>query len=239
MSDKPFYKRILLKLSGEALMGDQDFGIDPKMLEFVAKEVDSLVKQGVQVALVIGGGNIFRGVSLASSGMDRVAGDHMGMLATAINSLAMQNALENQGMDVRVMSALPIQQMCDDYVKRDAVRHLNEGRVIILSTGTGNPFFTTDSAASLRGMEIGADVVIKATNVDGVYDADPRNNPDAKMFSTLDYDQVIADKLNVMDTTAIVLCRDQKMPIRVCNMNHSGLLEKIVVDGEHHGTLVQ
>jgi len=220
-------------------MGDQDFGIDPKMLEFVAKEVDSLVKQGVQVALVIGGGNIFRGVSLASSGMDRVAGDHMGMLATAINSLAMQNALENQGMDVRVMSALPIQQMCDDYVKRDAVRHLNEGRVIILSTGTGNPFFTTDSAASLRGMEIGADVVIKATNVDGVYDADPRNNPDAKMFSTLDYDQVIADKLNVMDTTAIVLCRDQKMPIRVCNMNHSGLLEKIVVDGEHHGTLVQ
>jgi len=239
MSDKPFYKRILLKLSGEALMGDQDFGIDPKMLEFVAKEVDSLVKQGVQVALVIGGGNIFRGVSLASSGMDRVAGDHMGMLATAINSLAMQNALENQGMDVRVMSALPIQQMCDDYVKRDAVRHLNEGRVIILSTGTGNPFFTTDSAASLRGMEIGADVVIKATNVDGVYDADPRNNPDAKMFSKLDYDQVIADKLNVMDTTAIVLCRDQKMPIRVCNMNHSGLLEKIVVDGEHHGTLVQ
>jgi len=239
MSDKPFYKRILLKLSGEALMGDQDFGIDPKMLEFVAKEVDSLVKQGVQVALVIGGGNIFRGVSLASSGMDRVAGDHMGMLATAINSLAMQNALENQGMDVRVMSALPIQQMCDDYVKRDAVRHLNEGRVIILATGTGNPFFTTDSAASLRGMEIGADVVIKATNVDGVYDADPRNNPDAKMFSTLDYDQVIADKLNVMDTTAIVLCRDQKMPIRVCNMNHSGLLEKIVVDGEHHGTLVQ
>ncbi|MBF0264657.1 MAG: UMP kinase [Gammaproteobacteria bacterium] len=239
MSSKPFYKRILLKLSGEALMGDQDFGIDPKMLDFVAKEVNNLVQQGVQVALVIGGGNIFRGVSLASGGMDRVAGDHMGMLATVINSLAMQNTLENHGMDVRVMSALPIQQMCDDYVKRDAVRHLQQGRVIILTAGTGNPFFTTDSAASLRGMEIGADVVIKATNVDGVYDSDPRNNPDAKMYSNLSYDQVIAEKLNVMDTTAIVLCRDQEMPIRVCNMNHSGLLEKIVVDGEHHGTIVE
>jgi len=239
MSKSPFYKRVLLKLSGEALMGKNDFGIDPEMLNFVAHEVNELQQAGVEIALVIGGGNIFRGVSLASAGMNRVAGDHMGMLATVINSLAMQNALENMGMEVRVMSSLPIHQVCEDYVKRRAVRHLEKGRVIILTAGTGNPFFTTDSAASLRGLEIDADVVIKATNVDGVYDSDPRHNPGAVMYDELNYDEVLKNKLNVMDATAIVLCRDQGMPVRVYNMNKPGLLKKIVIDGEHLGTIVK
>jgi len=239
MSDQPKYKRILLKLSGEALMGDQGFGIAPDMLTFVANEVKALHEQGVEIALVIGGGNIFRGVGLASAGMNRVAADHMGMLATVINSIAMQSALEEQGMDVRVMSALSIHQVCEDYIRRRAVSHLSKGRVIILTAGTGNPFFTTDSAASLRGLEIDADIVIKATNVDGVYNADPKTNPNATMYKNLSYDEVLKDKLNVMDATAIVLCRDQNMPIRVYNMNKTGALQGIVVDGKHEGTLVK
>lgn len=238
MPDSNKYKRILLKLSGEALMGKGEFGIDPDMLTFVAEEVKTLSAAGIEIALVIGGGNIFRGVNLASSGMNRVAGDHMGMLATVINSLAMQNALENYGMEVRVMSALPIHQVCEDYVRRRAVRHLEKGRVIILTAGTGNPFFTTDSAASLRGLEIDADVVIKATNVDGVYDSDPKTNDQAIMYTHLNYARVLSENLKVMDATAIVLCRDQNMPIRIYNMNKPNLLKQIVLDGEEHGTLV-
>lgn len=233
------YQRILLKLSGEALMGNQSFGIDPKMIDFIADEIQSIKEHGVEITLVVGGGNIFRGVDLSSSGMNRVAGDQMGMLATVINSLALQNSLEKLGMYVRVMSALPIHQVCEDYVRRRAVRHLEKGRVIILTAGTGNPYFTTDSAASLRGLEIDADVVIKATNVDGVYNADPRKDKSAKMYHQLSYDKVLKNKLNVMDATAIVLCREQKMPIRVYNMSVPGLLKDIVVEGKSHGTLVQ
>ncbi len=239
MSDKPKYKRILLKLSGEALMGDQGFGIAPDMLSYVANEVKILHNHGVEIALVIGGGNIFRGVGLASSGMNRVAADHMGMLATIINSVAMQSALELLDLDVRVMSALSIHQVCEDYIRRRAVSHLEKGHIIILTAGTGNPYFTTDSAASLRGLEINADIVIKATNVDGVYDSDPKTNATAKMYQTLSYDEVLRNKLKVMDATAIVLCRDQQMPIRVYNMNKPGILKSIVIDGKEDGTMVK
>lgn len=232
------YQRILLKLSGEALMGDQNFGIDPQVLTYVAGEVKSLIEQGIQVGLVIGGGNIFRGVGLAASGMDRVAGDHMGMLATVINSLALQDALEKNDVPVRVMSALPIHQVCEDYIRRRAIRHLEKGRVVIFAAGTGNPFFTTDSAASLRGIEIEADIVIKATKVDGVYTDDPVKNTTATLYHTLSFDEVLDKKLNVMDATAIVLCRDHKMSIRVYNMTKKGALEKII-QGEPEGTLVE
>ncbi|MCP3849243.1 MAG: UMP kinase [Gammaproteobacteria bacterium] len=219
-------------------MGDQSFGIDPQVLTYVSQEIKSQMDRGVQIGLVIGGGNIFRGVGLAASGMDRVAGDHMGMLATVINSLAMQDALEKNGVPARVMSALPIHQVCEDYIRRKAIRHLEKGRVAIFAAGTGNPFFTTDSAASLRGIEIEADVVIKATKVDGVYSADPVKDPSATLYDTLDFDEVLDKKLNVMDATAIVLCRDHKMPIRVYNMTKEGALER-VLDGEQEGTLVQ
>ena len=232
------YQRVLLKLSGEALMGDQNFGIDPKVLTYVAREVRNLIEQGIQVGLVIGGGNIFRGVGLAASGMDRVAGDHMGMLATVINSLALQDALEKNNVPARVMSALPIHQVCEDYIRRRAIRHLEKGRATIFAAGTGNPFFTTDSAASLRGIEIEADVVIKATKVDGVYTDDPVKNPDATLYENLTYDEVLDKKLNVMDATAIVLCRDHKMPIRVYNMTKIGALER-VIRGEQEGTIVE
>ena len=232
------YQRVLLKLSGEALMGDQNFGIDPQVLTYVAHEVRNLIEQNIQVGIVIGGGNIFRGVGLAASGMDRVAGDHMGMLATVINSLALQDALEKNNVPARVMSALPIHQVCEDYIRRRAIRHLEKGRATIFAAGTGNPFFTTDSAASLRGIEIEADVVIKATKVDGVYTDDPVKNPDAIMYENLSYDEVLDKKLNVMDATAIVLCRDHKMPIRVYNMTKIGALEK-VIRGEREGTLVE
>jgi uridylate kinase len=232
------YQRVLLKLSGEALMGEQNFGIDPQVLTYVSQEVKSLIAQGIQVGIVIGGGNIFRGVGLAASGMDRVSGDHMGMLATVINSLALQDALEKSGVPARVMSALPIHQVCEDYIRRRAIRHLEKGRVAIFAAGTGNPFFTTDSAASLRGIEIEADVVIKATKVDGVYSADPVKDPDATLFHNLTYDEVLDKKLNVMDATAIVLCRDHKMPIRVYNMTKEGALNK-VINGEQEGTLVE
>lgn len=232
------YQRVLLKLSGEALMGDQNFGIDPKVLTYVSLEVKNLIEQGIQVGLVLGGGNIFRGVGLAASGMDRVTGDHMGMLATVINSLALQDALEKNNVPARVMSALPIHQVCEDYIRRRAVRHLEKGRVVIFAAGTGNPFFTTDSAASLRGIEIEADIVIKATKVDGIYSDDPVKNPDATLYHSLTYDEVLDKKLNVMDATAIVLCRDHKMPIRVYNMTKSGALDK-VIRGEQEGTLVE
>lgn len=219
-------------------MGEQNFGIDPQVLTYVSQEVKSLIAQGIQVGIVIGGGNIFRGVGLAASGMDRVSGDHMGMLATVINSLALQDALEKSGVPARVMSALPIHQVCEDYIRRRAIRHLEKGRVAIFAAGTGNPFFTTDSAASLRGIEIEADVVIKATKVDGVYSADPVKDPDATLFHNLTYDEVLDKKLNVMDATAIVLCRDHKMPIRVYNMTKEGALNK-VIKGEQEGTLVE
>lgn len=232
------YKRILLKLSGEALMGEQDFGIDPKVLERVAAEIKQLIDNNIEVALVIGGGNIFRGMSLAELGMNRTTGDHMGMLATVMNALALQDAIEHQGIQVRVMSALAIHQVCEDYIRRRAHRHLEKGRVVIFAAGTGNPFFTTDTAASLRGTEIGADIVLKGTKVDGIYSADPVKDPSATLYEKLGYDEVIEQKLAVMDTTAMVLCRDNNIPIRVFNMNKSGLMLKIA-SGEAIGTLVE
>ncbi len=228
--EAPFYQRVLLKLSGEALMGDMDYGIDPTVISRVAKEIKDLVDSGVEVAIVIGGGNIFRGQGLAEGGMDRVTGDHMGMLATVMNCLALQDAIEKQGLFSRVMSALSIHQVCEDYVRRRAVRHLEKGRVVIFGAGTGNPFFTTDSAGALRAIEIGADVLIKATKVNGVYDSDPAKNPDAKRFETLSYDEVLHRNLGVMDATAIVLCKEQNMPLRIFNLNNEGDLSKIAID---------
>ena len=238
MATKPKYQRILLKLSGEALMGDQQFGIDPEIVDRIAQEVKELHDVGIQVAMVIGGGNIFRGVSLSQQGLDRVTGDHMGMLATVINALAIQDAMESHDLYVRVMSALPIHNVCEDFIRRRAIRHLEKGRVVIFAAGTGNPFFTTDTAASLRGIEASADVVIKGTKVDGVYSSDPVKDPTAKLYEKLSYDQVIQDGLAVMDTTAIVLCRDNKIPIRVFNMNKKGALMKVIM-GEPEGTVVE
>lgn len=237
MANTPKYKRILLKLSGEALMGDDDYGINPEIIARTASEVKELVDAGIEVGMVIGGGNIFRGAGLAASGIDRVTGDHMGMLATVINALAMQDALERQDVKARVMSALKINQVCEDYIRRRAVRHLEKGRVVIFAAGTGNPFFTTDSAASLRGVEIGADVVIKGTKVDGVYSADPVKDKNATLYSCLSFEEVISQDLKVMDTTAIVLCRDYNLPIRVYNMNKAGALKRVIA-GENEGTLV-
>ncbi len=231
------YRRVLLKLSGEALMGDLDYGIQPVVIQRIAREIAEVRERGVEVAIVIGGGNIFRGEGLARSGMDRVTGDHMGMLATVMNALAIQDALESQDIFARVMSALQINEVCEDYIRRRAVRHLEKGRVVILAAGTGNPFFTTDTAASLRAIEIGADVLLKATKVDGVYDSDPVKNPDAKRFTTVSYDQVIADKLSVMDATAVVMCRDNKLPLRVFDLTEEGGLVKAMT-GEDVGTLV-
>lgn len=232
------YQRVLLKLSGEALMGEQDFGIDPAVAERIAREVKELHDVDAQVALVIGGGNIFRGVSLASAGMERATADHMGMLATVINALSLQDAMERQGLKARVMSALPIHNVCEDYIRRRAIRHLEKGRIVIFAAGTGNPFFTTDTAASLRGIEVNADLVIKGTKVDGVYNADPMKDKSATRYDKLGYDKVIEEKLAVMDTTAIVLCRDNKIPIRVFNMNQTGALMRIL-EGENVGTLVE
>jgi len=232
------YRRILLKLSGEALMGDGDYGIEPAVISRIAEEIHQLAEAGVEIGLVIGGGNIFRGAGLAQGGMDRVTGDHMGMLATVINSLAMQDALEKFGSQCRVMSALKINQVCEDYIRRRAIRHLEKGRVVIFAAGTGNPFFTTDSAASLRAIEIGAGIMLKATKVDGVYSADPITHPDAELFETLSYDEAIARKLGVMDATALVLCRDQDIPVRVFGLNTPGNLHKVVSGGDI-GTLVE
>ncbi len=231
------YRRVLLKLSGEALMGDMAYGIDPKVIDRLAGEIAELCKKGTEIAIVIGGGNIFRGTGLAASGIDRVTADHMGMLATIMNSLAMQDALERVNLHARVMSALKINQVCEDYIRRRAVRHLEKGRVVILAAGTGNPFFTTDSAASLRAIEIGAQLLIKATKVDGVYSSDPVKNKDAIRYDSLNYDEVIERKLGVMDTTAVVLCRDNHMPLRVLDMTKPGSLLK-AAQGEDEGTLV-
>ena len=231
------YRRILLKLSGEALLGDEDYGIDPVIIGRIANEVLEVRNTDVQVAIVIGGGNIFRGAGLAQSGIDRVTGDHMGMLATLMNSLALQDALEKAGADARVMSAISVHDVSEDYIRRRATRHLEKGRVVIIAGGTGNPFFTTDTAAALRAIEVGADIVLKATKVDGVYSADPKVDENARMFDALSYDEVIEGKLGVMDTNAIVLCRDQKMPIRVFNVFGVGNLMKIV-RGEKVGTII-
>lgn len=218
-------------------MGDEPYGIDPKVIERLASEVSDLCRQGAEIAIVIGGGNIFRGTGLAAAGIDRVTADHMGMMATIMNSLAMQDALERVGMHARVMSAIKINQICEDYIRRRAVRHLEKGRVVILAAGTGNPFFTTDSAASLRAVEIGAELLIKATKVDGVYSADPVSDENAVRYDKLNYDEVIERKLGVMDTTAVVLCRDNHMPLRVLDMSRPGALLK-AARGEDEGTLV-
>ena len=234
----PKYKRILLKLSGEALQGAQDFGIDPKVLDAMALEIGQLVGIGVQVGLVIGGGNLFRGAALSKAGLDRVTGDHMGMLATVMNALAMRDALERSNIKSRVMSAIPMSGIVEHYDRRRAIRHLTSGDVVIFSAGTGNPFFTTDSAACLRGIEIEADIVLKATNVDGVYDSDPKKNPDAKKFETLTYDEVLERQLGVMDLTAICLARDHNMPLRVFNMVSPGIMGKIMVGGTDGTTIL-
>ncbi len=238
MSASPvLYRRVLLKLSGEALMGELDYGIDPAVIRRIASEISEVRELGVEVAVVIGGGNIFRGAGLARAGMDRVTGDHMGMLATVINALALQDALESINVYVRVMSALKIHEVCEDYIRRRAIRHLEKGRVIILAAGTGNPFFTTDTAASLRAIEIGADVLMKATKVGGVYDSDPKLNDEASLFDTVSFDKVLIDKLQVMDATAVVMCRDNNLPLRVFSMNEDNALVRAMTDSEV-GTLV-
>ncbi|NND92046.1 MAG: UMP kinase [Granulosicoccus sp.] len=235
---RPAFERVLLKLSGEALMGEMDYGIDPHYIRRLASEVKAISDAGVQVAMVLGGGNIFRGAGLAEAGMDRVTGDHMGMLATVINCLSMQDALENQGAFCRVMSALPINAVCEDYIRRRAVRHLEKGRIVLFAAGTGNPFFTTDSAASLRAVEVGADVMIKGTKVDGIYDKDPLRHSDAVKYETVGYDEAVQKRLGIMDTTAIVMCRDNNLPVKVFNMNNSGDLMRLIM-GEKIGTTVK
>ena len=237
MSTKPVYRRILLKLSGEALVGEEGFGIDPKVLDRMAQEIKELVEKDVQVGVVLGGGNIFRGAPLAEAGMNRVVGDHMGMLATVMNGLAMRDALHRAHVNARLMSAIPLKGVCDDYSWAEGISLVKSGRVVIFSAGTGNPFFTTDSAACLRGIEIEADVVLKATKVDGIYSDDPMKNPDAELYRTLDYQQVIEKELKVMDLAAFTLARDHEMPICVFNMNKPGALKRVVM-GEDEGTIV-
>ncbi|MDC7806558.1 UMP kinase [Luteimonas sp BLCC-B24] len=232
------YRRVLLKLSGEALMGDEDYGIDPKVIGRLADEVIEAQKAGAEVGLVIGGGNIFRGAGLAAAGMDRVTGDQMGMLATVINALAMQDALEKRGARARVMSAIKINDVCEDYIRRRAIRHLEKGRIAIFAAGVGSPFFTTDSGAALRGIEIGADLLLKATKVDGVYDADPKKVPGATRYERLTYDEVLSQGLEVMDTAAFALARDSDLPLRIFDMSQPGVLLRIL-RGEAIGTLVQ
>ena len=232
------YRRVLLKLSGEALMGDEDYGIDPKVLRRIAAEVMEAKEAGAEVALVIGGGNIFRGAGLAAGGMDRVTGDQMGMLATVINALAMQDALEKLGAKARVMSAIKINDVCEDYIRRRAMRHLEKGRITIFAAGVGSPYFTTDSGAALRAIEIGADLLLKATKVDGVYDKDPKKHADAVKLDDLSYDEVIARDLQVMDTAAFALCRDAGLPLRIFDMAQPGVLLD-VLRGANIGTLVR
>ena len=230
-------KRILLKLSGEALLGDHSFGVDPKVLDYLAGEIQSITTKDVELGIVIGGGNIFRGEGLDQSGIDRVTGDQMGMLATIINALAIQDALERQGMYARVMSALKVNEVCEDYIRRRATRHLEKGRITIFAAGTGNPYFTTDSAASLRAVEIEADLLIKATRVNGVFSDDPLKNQDAEHFDKISYDDFISMRLKVMDTTSIVMCRDNDLPVRVYDMGIKGALLDIV-EGKNVGTLI-
>ena len=235
--ESPFYKKILLKLSGEALMGDQEFGISSDVITSYAKQIKEIVDLGVEVSIVIGGGNIFRGLSGAAQGVDRVTGDHMGMLATVINSLALQNSIEKLGVPTRVQTAIEMPKVAEPFIKRRAQRHLEKGRVVIFGAGTGNPYFTTDTAAALRAIEMGTDVVIKATKVDGIYDKDPVKYPDAKKYETVTYNEVLAKDLKVMDATAISLCRENKLPIIVFNSLIEGNLKKVVM-GEHIGTTV-
>ncbi|MGB2831557.1 MAG: UMP kinase [Methylotenera sp.] len=233
----PAYKRILLKLSGEALMGDDAYGINRATIARIVGEVKEVVDLGVQVAVVIGGGNIFRGVAPAAEGMDRATADYMGMLATVMNAMALQDAMKNIGLNARVQSALNIEQVAEPYIRGKAIRYLEEGRVVIFGAGTGNPFFTTDTAAALRGMEMNADIVIKATKVDGIYTEDPKTKPDAMRYKTITFDEAIAKNLKVMDATALTLCRDQKLPICVFSIFKQGALKKVVMGGDE-GTMV-
>ncbi|NSW73260.1 UMP kinase [bacterium] len=237
VSSKPYYSSILLKLSGEALQGEQGYGIDNDILNRIAKEISEVSKLGVQVSIVIGGGNIYRGVSAAAAGMDRTTADYMGMLATAINSIALQHFLEKHGLVTRVQSALELNRVAEPYIQRRALRHLEKGRVVIFAAGTGNPYFTTDTAASLRALEINADIILKATKVNGVYDKDPNKFKDAKMFKSLKYMQVLEKELGIMDSTAISLCKDNKIPICVFNLFQKNNIKKIVM-GKKIGTTV-
>jgi uridylate kinase len=235
---RPSFTRVLLKLSGESLAGDQGYGIDPQTINAIAREISEVVTQGVQLALVIGGGNIFRGLAASSKGMDRASADYMGMLATVINSLAMQDALEKQGVSTRVQSAIAMQEVAEPYIRRRAMRHLEKGRVVIFGAGTGNPYFTTDTAASLRAMEINAQVILKGTKVDGVYSADPKKDPDAVKLTEITYIDVLKKGLQVMDATAISLCMDNRLPIIVFDLTTEGNIKK-VIGGEEIGTIVQ
>ncbi len=236
-SETPQYKRVLLKLSGEALMGSDPFGISKDTLNQIVHEIQSVVDLGVQMAIVVGGGNIFRGVALGSTGMDRATGDYMGMLATCMNAMALQDSLRNKGVETRVQCALDIDQVAEPYIRGKALSHLNKGRLVIFAGGTGNPFFTTDTAAALRSIEIGAEVVLKATQVDGVYSADPKTDPNAELFKSITFDEAIQKKLKILDATAFTLCRDQNMPIRVFNLHNPGALKRVVL-GDDEGTLV-
>jgi uridylate kinase len=240
MSDnpKPIYKRVLLKLSGEALMGEQGYGIDPATITRIAREVKDVSDLGVEVAIVVGGGNIFRGLALAAKGLDRASADYMGMLATVLNAIALQDALEHQGAFTRVMSAIEMHEVAEPFIRRRAIRHLEKGRIVIFAAGTGNPFFTTDSAAALRALEIKADAILKATKVDGIYTADPTKDRTATMFESLTYLDVIQRDLEVMDTSAISLCRAQGLPIHVFNLNVEGNIARVVC-GERVGTIVK
>ena len=234
----PVYKRILLKLSGEALVGDGEYGISPDIINYIAEEVKEIRDLGVDVAIVIGGGNIFRGVAASSKGMDRASADYMGMLATVINALALQDALENHGVHTRVQSAIEMQEVAEPYIRRKATRHLEKGRVVIFGAGTGNPYFTTDTAAALRAMEMGAEIILKATKVDGIYDADPMEVKDAIKFDELTYIDVLKKSLKVMDSTAISLCMDNNLPIVVFNLGDKGNIKRVVT-GEPVGTVVR
>ena len=237
MPSAPRYRRVLLKLSGEGLMGNREYGLDPAMVSMVAEEVKAVHDLGVQICLVIGGGNIFRGVSAAASGMDRASGDYMGMLATVMNALALADTMRQEGMTARVMSAIAIEQVVEPYVRPKALQYLEEGKVVVFAAGTGNPFFTTDTAAALRGAEIGAEIVLKATKVDGVYTADPKKDPTATRYAQITFDEAIIRNLQVMDATAFALCRDQKLPIKVFSIFKPGALRRVVL-GEDEGTLV-
>jgi uridylate kinase len=235
---KPRFRRVLLKLSGEALMGSQGYGVDPAMASRIAEEIAEIHAIGVEVAATVGGGNIVRGISVSAAGMDRVTGDYMGMLSTVINALALQNALEKIGVNTRVQSAIEMKEISEPFIRRRAIRHLEKGRVVIFAAGTGNPYFSTDTAAALRGMEIGAEVILKATKVDGIYDSDPLHNPSAKLFKKLTYREVLEKRLGVMDTTAITLCMENKLPIIVFNLLRRGNIKDVVL-GSNMGSIVQ
>jgi uridylate kinase len=231
------YKRVLLKLSGEALMGDDSFGINRDTIERMVTDIKGVVELGVELAVVIGGGNIFRGVALGAAGMDRATGDYMGMMATVMNAMALQDAMRRAGVEARVQSALNIEQVVEPYIRPKAIRYLEEGRVVIFAAGTGNPFFTTDTAAALRGAEMGVQIVLKATKVDGVYSADPKKDPKATRYASITFDEALTRRLQIMDATAFALCRDQKLPIKVFDIMKPGALKRIV-QGEDEGTLV-